>query len=58
MPQMRVKMQLKSEFLLLHKPRKIKKAGGKLNISSATDVVPTDHDWVENDVKNHKVNKQ
>lgn len=44
MPQMRVKMQLKSEFLLLHKPRKIKKAGGKLNISSATDVVPTDHD--------------
>lgn len=58
MPQMRVKMQLKSEFLLLHEPRKIKVAGGKLNISSATDVVPTDHAWVENEVKNCKVNEQ
>ena len=47
---MRVGMQLKSEFLLPQEPRRVKAAGWKLNISSATDVVPTDHAGVENDV--------
>jgi len=31
---------------------------GKLNISSATDVVPTDHARVEKNIKNPKVNQQ
>ena len=48
-------MKLKSELLLPQEPRKIKVAGRKLNISSATDMVPTDHTRVENSVK---VNEQ
>ena len=43
-------MQFKSELLLPQEPRKVKVAVGEWNISSATDVVPTDHAGVENDV--------
>ena len=47
---MPVKMQFKFAFVLPQEPRKVKVAVGVWNISSATDVVPTEHAGVKNDV--------